>query len=132
MPMRASSALRQVDCPFLLIIERLLIRFHGKVSNMRKYHEHIDHLEGIGQLIKEGLPPLQVSYVLDISQEFLEPRPGDQRSPGLKNSTGIVFRLDERQLGYLQNQDLTLVLEDGSRWIISIDITGTIIDGRPA
>jgi len=99
---------------------------------MRKYHEPIDHLEGAGQLIKDGMPPLQVSYELDIFQEFLEPRPGDSWVPGLKNSTGIVFRLDERQLRYLQNQDLTLVLEDGSRWIISIDINGTIIDGRPA
>ncbi len=99
---------------------------------MRKYHEHIDHLEGDGQLIKEGMPPLQVSYELDIFQEFLEPWPGAQRSLGLKNSTGIVFRLDTRQLPYLQDQDLTLVLEDGSRWIISIDINGTIIDGRPA
>jgi len=98
---------------------------------MRKYHEYIDHLEGDGQLIKEGMPPLQVSYELDIFQEFLEPRPEAQRSPGLKNSTGIVFRLDNRHLEYLQNQDLTLVLEDGSRWIISIDINGTIIDGRP-
>ncbi len=99
---------------------------------MRKYHEHIDHLEGDGQLIKEGMPPLQVSYELDIFQEFLEPWPGAQRSLGLKNSTGIVFRLDKRQLGYLQDQDLTLVLEDGSRWIVGIDPNGTIIHGRPA
>ncbi len=99
---------------------------------MRKYHEHIDHLEGDGQLIKEGLPPLQVSYELDISQEFFEPWPGDQRLPGLKLSTGFVFGLDERQLRGLQNQDFTLVLEDGSRWIIIIDINGTIIHGKPA
>lgn len=99
---------------------------------MVKYHEHIDHLEGDGQLIKEGMPPLHVSYELDISQEFPEPHPGAPRLPGLYRGTGSVSGPDERELWSLHHQDLILVLEDDSRWSIKIDIDGTIIDGRPA
>ena len=82
--MGTSPALRKLDCPFLLIIECLVIRLHGRVTDMRKYRELIEHLEGDGQLIKGDMPPLQISYVLDIYQEFHEPRPGDPRLPGLK------------------------------------------------
>ncbi len=92
---------------------------------MTKYTELIERHEGDGQLIKGDSPPLQVSYVLDIYQDF--PDPG---VPGLKRTMGFVSGLDERQLWDLQNQDLILVLEDGTRWIISID-NGTIIHGRP-
>ncbi len=99
---------------------------------MTKYTEFIKHHEGDGQLIKGDSPPLQVSYVMDIYREIHEPHPGAPRVQGLEVRTGSVSGPDQLQLWDLYNQDLTLVLEDESRWIIRIDTDGTIINMRPA
>ena len=97
---------------------------------MRKYSEPIEHLEGHGQLIRGDMPPLEMSYVLTIYQEFHEPGPGKPRLPGLKDLAGSIFGLDEGQCWDLQNQDLMLVLEGGRRMLVNIEIDGTIISGR--
>ena len=94
---------------------------------MNGHRKRIEHLTGTGQIQVPNGPSLEVSYRIDAFQDVFEPPPRFTPVKGLKNYVGVVSGLNEGQLWDLQDQDLTLILQDGRKLPIALQPDGRII-----